>query len=173
METFLEILKYTIPSIIVFLIVFFLFRSYFIQDQKKMLIGLKDENKKITIPLLLQAYERMTLFLERISMNNLLIRVNRPGMTAHQLHAALLQSINEEFAHNLSQQLYTTDKTWEMIRKAKEETILFINSTAAEFTPDKNAGEMAARLLTKWAENGNNAIQKAMGQLKKEVRDYF
>ena len=173
MNEILEILKYTVPSAIAILAIYIFFRSYMTQEQKRLALEVKKDNSKISLPIILQAYERLTLFLERISPNNLIPRINQPGMTSYQLQNQLIQAIREEFAHNLSQQIYVSDKSWEMVKNAKEETMLMINTAGEQVTKEESSNELAKVLLTQWAETGMNSTLLALVQLKKEVVSNF
>src|SRR5450759_1750643 len=106
MEAFTDILKITIPSLIVFLTAWVLLRNMIKNDQDKRRQELLLLNSRTVTPIKLQAYERIVLFLERISLELLLVRVSSPDMTAQQLHSAMLSTIRSEFEHNLSQQIY-------------------------------------------------------------------
>ena len=88
------------------------------------------ESLKVVTPIRLQAYERMALYLERISPNSLILRTFRPGMDIKALQTAMTKSIRDEWEHNLSQQVYLTTESWNRIREAKEEMINLINGSA-------------------------------------------
>ena len=145
---------------------FQLTRDIFHEERKK-------EKEKSRINLTLQAFERMMLFLERINPTNLIPRVMMPGMKANRLQAALLASIREEYEHNMSQQLYISDETWETIRSAKEEVVSMINMSAAGMEPDTAGSEFARRLLTEGSAERKRMIEKAMKRLKKDLKDTF
>ena len=102
-------------------------QAYFDNQQKNQMLQMKiDEHKetlKVVTPIRLQAYERMALFLERISPNSLVLRVFRPGMDTSALQAAMTKTIRDEWEHNLSQQIYISSEAWNRIREAKEEMI--------------------------------------------------
>ncbi len=131
MNDFLEVLKYIIPSLVVFATAYALIRM-FLDDAKKASPLpplqtrvendlLKIETQKILLPLKLQAYERVTLYLERINPESLIMRNHRSGMTALDIQRELLKNIREEFEHNLSQQVYLNAATWEAVKYAKDE----------------------------------------------------
>jgi Na+/H+ antiporter NhaC len=105
----LEILKITIPSLIVFLTAYFVLKAVLKKEHESRKIEVVLQNKKIITPLRLQAYERIVLFLERISPNSIIIRLQTPNMTIGQLHKEMLTTIRTEFEHNLSQQLYLSN----------------------------------------------------------------
>src|SRR5450759_1494580 len=92
METLSDILKITIPALIVFFTAWVLLRNMIKNDQDKRKQELLLQNSRTVTPIKLQAYERMILFLERISLESLLVRVSSSDMTASQLHYALLNT---------------------------------------------------------------------------------
>ncbi len=93
------------------------------------------QNSRTVTPIKLQAYERIVLFLERISLESLLLRVSSPDMSASQLHTALLNAIRNEFEHNLSQQIYMSPQAWEVVSNASSNMIKIINSEAEKMPP--------------------------------------
>lgn len=134
-----EILKYIIPSLLVLLASYLSIYLFLKNETKKKQLEISASTKEITLPIRLQAYERIVLFLERISPNSLLIRVSQPGMSAFQLQAALITNIREEFEHNLSQQLYISSIAWEAVKNAKEEIVKIINTSAIKLTENEQA----------------------------------
>ncbi len=127
-----------------------------------------------SLPIRLQAYERMTLFLERISPNNLIARLNKPDMTAHELHLTLIQNIKLEYDHNLTQQLYISPDTWIMIVQVKEELISIINRVAIDIPPQAASKELSRKIIEYFI-NSEQTIptQKALNTLKHEVTKIF
>jgi MinD-like ATPase involved in chromosome partitioning or flagellar assembly len=173
MQTFLEILKYTLPSLIIFIAVFIIIKAFLENMQNRHLADLKAERQKTITPAKVQAYERTVLFLERILPGNLLLRITRPEMTSIQLQAALIRSIREEYEHNMSQQLFLSDKAWEMVKNAKEELIQLINICAAELDPDAKNYDLTSMILEKSIEKQTSALNKAILFIKEEFRASF
>ncbi len=165
----LEILKYTLPALIVFLTSWLLVRSFINREIQSRKMEAVLQNQKTITPLRLQAYERITLFLERISPENLLMRVNQPGMNCQQLQTQLLSIIRAEFEHNLSQQIYMTSRAWEVIKNAKNNTIKLINTTAGELKPDAPALDLSKGILEKIMEMESSPSNAAIEFLKKEI----
>src|ERR1700755_1088422 len=106
MDAFLDILKYILPSTIVFLAVYFVLKKHLDVQLKSQVITGRQGQQGTVLPIRLQAYERMVLLLERITPQNLVMRVNNNNATAGQMHQELLASIRAEFEHNLTQQVY-------------------------------------------------------------------
>lgn len=133
----------------------------------------KIEKDKAFLNASLQAYERMVLFLERISLTNLITRNMTPGLKAGQMQALLLTSIREEYEHNMSQQLYISDASWELIKTAKEDIVRRTNLAASKVKQDADAGTLAKELLTSGFNSKSDPILKALSSLKKDMRDTF
>ncbi|MFH0842735.1 MAG: hypothetical protein V1903_08955 [Bacteroidota bacterium] len=147
METFYDILKITIPALLVMLTAWLLLRSLMKNDQDKRKQELILQTSRTVTPIKLQAYERIVLFLERICLESMLVRISSPGMSASQLHSALVTTIRSEFEHNLSQQIYMSPQAWEVVRNARSSMIKIINSEI-EKMPEKATGmEFSRKLL--------------------------
>jgi hypothetical protein len=131
------------------------------------------EDHKIILPLRLQAYERIVLFLERIAPNNLIVRVNRPEVNAYQLQSALIKAIREEFEYNLSQQLYISSKAWEMVNNAKEETIKLINVAAGNLTETASSAELVRAIFDKIIDTDKSPVHVTLEAVKDEIRQIF
>lgn len=169
MEMFIDILKITIPSLIVFLTAWVLLRNMIRNDQDKRRQEIIMQNSRTIVPIRLQAYERIVLFLERTSIESLLVRTNTPGMTAGQLHSALLGAIRSEFEHNLSQQIYMSQQAWEVVKNARSNTTKIIN-TEFEKAPDTvSALEFSKQLLEKVMEIEKEPNRTAVEYIKNEV----
>lgn len=173
MNTFAEILKFTIPSLITGGIIYLLFRAYLQNAQKQALLSLKQETNKELMPMQLQAYERLVLYLERISVNNLVVRVSQPGMNVRQLQGALLSAVRDEFDHNLSQQLYISDNAWELVVSAKEEMLKVVNQSASPLNEEADATELAAAVFSNIINLKQSPVDMAMAYLKQEMRERF
>ena len=133
----------------------------------------KQHVQKTTLSLRLQAYERMVLFLERINPPNLIIRVSPGNKKAVDLQTSLLKAIREEYEHNLSQQLFISPDSWDLIKTAKEEIVKSVNLAAALVKPDDLANVYAQEVMTKWFSNQDDAVEKALNSLKEDIRLNF
>ena len=169
MEALADILKITIPALIVFLTSYFLLRNMIRNDQDKRRQELILQNSRTVTPIKLQAYERIVLFLERISLESMLLRVSTSDMTAAQLHSALLSTIRSEFEHNLSQQIYMSQQAWEVARNARSNMIKIINSEAEKMPPDSTGMALSKQLLEKIMELDKEPTRVAIEFIKAEV----
>ncbi|MBR4787409.1 MAG: hypothetical protein IK013_06005 [Bacteroidales bacterium] len=127
--------------------------------------------KGIVLPLRLQAYERMALYLERIEPNQLVMRIHGDGLTVAQEQNLLLTAIRGEFEHNLSQQIYIAPAVWKQICDAKDDIITIINTVAEQLDPNANSLEYAEALLIAAAEKP--VVEKALTVLKTDVQKLF
>ncbi|MDO9258082.1 MAG: hypothetical protein Q7U54_21405 [Bacteroidales bacterium] len=168
-----ELLKYTIPSLVVLATAYYLLKMFLDKETEKAQMQMRLDVQKISMPIRMQAYERLVLLLERIEPAGLLVRTNLPGMNASQLQSALVQSIRSEFEHNLSQQLYVSTKAWEMVRSAREETIKRINTAAMKLTTEATSTDLASLILINDIDAEQSAVKGALDLLKSEARNNF
>jgi len=136
-------------------------------------MSMTDEDQKIILPLRLQAYERIVLFLERISLPALAMRLNSPELTSEQLQSILTRTIREEFEYNLSQQLYVSFKVWELVRNAKEQTIHTINLAAGNVSDSSASAELIRQILALTVQEEKSAVSLALEEVKQEVQRIF
>lgn len=173
MEGVLEILKYTVPALIVFLTAFLVFRTMIKNDEQKRNMELNLENQKTILPLRLQAYERITMLLERISPESLIMRMNKPNMTSQQLQNELISTVRAEFDHNLSQQVYISHEAWEMVKKARANVIQLINTASDQIKPDASSLTLSKKILEIIMEHKVTAVSSALSFIKKEVQELY
>ena len=131
---------------------------------------LRKQSQKIVSSVRLQAYERFTLYLERLEPGRMLLRLDLGGINCRQLQQQLLQIVRSEFDHNLSQQIYIGDEVWAGIVFAKEEMLRFVNTCAQQFSAEDDAMPMAKLLVASYTMNGETPTQRALALLKEEVR---
>lgn len=169
MEDVYDILKITIPSVLVIIAAVIILRSMLKNEQEKRRQELILQNSKTILPIRLQAYERIVLLLERISLESLLVRVSTSEMNASQLHSALLSTIRSEFEHNLSQQIYMSPQAWEIVRNARTGMIKLINTEIEKISPDAPGMAFSKKLLEKIMEMEKEPTRVALEYIKAEI----
>lgn len=169
MEILADILKITLPALIVFLTAWLVLQNMIRNDQDKRKQELILQNSRTVTPIKLQAYERIVLFLERISLESLLLRVSAQDMTSQQLHNAMLNAVRSEFEHNLSQQIYMSQQAWEVVRNARSNMIKIINSEAEKLPADSSAMTLSKKLLEKIIELEQEPTRAAIDFVKAEI----
>ena len=125
---------------------------------------LKVQALKIIMPLKVQAYERFLLYLERVQLPQLVKRVYVPGIEKGQFHLQLLQNVREEFEHNLAQQLYVSNSTWNAVFNAKEELVNQINTTFEQLKDEEDVSIIAQSLVAL----PNPMVEQAIVVLKRD-----
>ncbi len=126
----IDLFSYTIPSLITGGVAYLLFNAHFKDQQNTRKWLLQKDNNPTILPLRLQAYERMTLLMERINPSQLLVRVHPLSKDKFEYQNYLIAQIEQEFEHNLTQQIYVTEKCWSVVSTAKNATIQLIRLTA-------------------------------------------
>ena len=122
----IEIIAYSLPSLITGGVSYFLFNSYFKDQQNTRRWLLQKENKPAILPLRLQAYERLTLLMERINPSQLMVRISPVSEDKNDYQNFVIAQIEQEFEHNLSQQIYVSEECWSVMVTAKNATIQMI-----------------------------------------------
>ncbi len=173
MEFFLDILKLTLPAVIVGSTAYMLLKALLDERQRIDQALLRNDAQKITLPLRLSAYERLMLLCDRADIANTMLRVQMPNMKVRELRGVLLMAINQEFEHNVSQQLYVSDILWQIIRMAKNNTLAMVAMTATELDPDGPAEVFANALLQAIDEQNITPMHTAIMAVRTEAGKLF
>jgi hypothetical protein len=173
MELVTDLIKVILPAGLVLWAMYLTVSSFIKKDLVEKELAIKAETTKTLLPIRLQAYERMTLFLERISPNNLLIRLNGRTSNVVEFQQLMLAEIREEFLHNLSQQVYMSDEAWTVVKNAMNETVALVNLSARELAPNAPALELSKRIFEVIMEKNVNPSDEALRVIKQEIRESF
>lgn len=170
-DKLLELLFYTLPALITGGVAYYLFKSYFSDQQNTRRWLVQKENQKLGLPLRLQAYERLALFLERINPNKLLLRVTPINDDKYDYESLLIHHIDQEFEHNLAQQIYISNECWTIILTAKNTIIQNIRKTTMnERVTD--AHKLRETILNDLYDS-ESATTVALSYLKNEVTSFL
>ncbi len=138
--------------------------------------GMKDElrermgiNNEV-IKLKLQALERFTLYTERSSLKNLILRTPAVGMTVVDLQLNLLETLRTEYEYNVSQQIYIDPKMWEAIGNLKDQNSFIINQLAATLPPEGNGFDLSKRILEYVASTDSELNKTVLSALQFEAK---
>lgn len=171
MNEFFEILKYVVPMLVLGAIFYFLIEKFFAEETERRRLELQLKDREMLTPQRLQAYERMSLFLERIRPTNLVRRVTLPA-SADAYEYALVNAVQEEFDHNLSQQLYIDPETWKVIFSAKNTTLSFIKQCRESLENKEDVEAFQAELIRR-SMDGNASTNAALLKLQADVVGLF
>ncbi len=153
----LELLKYTVPALVVLVSCYMIVKKFLVSEMQRKQLAIFKDSQDVTLRLRLQAYERLVLFVERISPRQLIPRVYDPSMTVRDLQLAMTFSIGAEYEHNVSQQIYVSSNVWETVRNVKEQEQNIVNRLAQTLPADAHARDLHARIL--------DVMEKAEGEL--------
>jgi hypothetical protein len=169
METALEILKYILPALIVFATVYFMMKRYLDTQYSTQVLKFKQEQARNTLPVKLQAYERMAMFCERISLDNLSYRLSSQNIDAKSMGNAMLIAIQQEFEHNMSQQVYISEKLWQIITMAKDQMQNIISTAVSDASVGNSPAALIQKALDLQKEMGGSPVDTAKRAIKKEI----
>ncbi len=172
MEIVIEIIRWTLPALMVFLAVWIVLNKLQVIDKQRLLHQQQQKDSQILLPSRLRAHERMVLFLERISPEALVMRLQRPNLTVQELHSQMLREIRQEWNHNITQQLYISDTSWQLINNARENIIRIINTEAGKHRPGDPALKLSQTLLEEYTRK-NSPTKEAIDALKNDIRLLF
>jgi hypothetical protein len=173
MDVLLNLLMILVPASVVLYAVYLMVRSFIIKEIELKKLEVRSRSMETVLPIRLQAYERMTLFLERTSPQNLLVRINQPGLNAREFHKLLLEEVRNEYNHNVSQQIYIGEEVWSLIKNAKEDLILEINEASQSVHPEASSIELAKKIFEVALNKKVDPVGLALSELKKEIQRTF
>lgn len=173
MNTLLEFGKILLPASLVLYAVYLVVRASIQKEVELKKLEIRSRSMETILPARLQAYERMTLFLERISPQNLLVRLNSPALTARDFHRMLLDEIRNEYNHNVSQQVYMSEGVWASVKNAKEDLVMIINEASQQVFAEAGSIDLAKRIFELALEKRVDPIGHALSELKKEIQQTF
>ena len=173
MEIVLQLALIIVPAGAVMLTAIYFMRNATQNEVRSMQIELKKERQAFFLPNRVDAYQRAILLMERIHPNSLVMRLNNPGLPASAFQVKLLESIREEYEHNIAQQMFISPGAWDMVKKSKEETIKVINLAGRQMEATSMALDLAGKIFEICAEIGQLPSEITVEVLKKEVQSLF
>ncbi len=168
-DVLIHLIYFIIPALLVFGITYFLMQKMMTEQQKLRILELKKQQNEQITPIRLQAYERLTLFLDRTSLDNLVLKLSKRGQSANQLRHELMQTVQSEYNHNISQQIYVSNEAWEMITAVKEQVLNTVENCYAECDDTESGPGLGKKILTKLMDGKTISTQRAIQLLKKEI----
>lgn len=177
----LEVLKISIPAVVV-LVTAWLLLSNMLDNSVKMRqlelaqqrLQFNSKRAQDSLPVRLQAYERLSLYLERMHPQALIQRTREENMTAPEMQMALITTIRTEFEYNITQQIYVSSEVWAMVRGATEEMISIINQLSVKLPTEASGTDLSLAFLRYFlTDTGVLPTQKALDQLNEEAKLLF
>ena len=163
----------TLPALAVGGGLLLLTRQFLDREYKRRLLELQMKNAETVLPVRLQAYERICLFLERITPSNMLVRVGGANLTAGEYQRVLLTEIRNEYNHNVAQQIYMTHDSWAAVKSARETVVTLINRSFHELPGHARGTDLAKKVLEHVIEQEVDPTAPALARLKHELAQVF
>jgi len=167
----LEMLMYTLPALVTGGIAYYFFKEHVNNEMNRRRYLIQKELEKESLPLRLQAYERMVLLLERIAPSKLLVRINPTSNDKNDYESLLIATIEQEFDHNLTQQIYISDECWTVITTSKNSIIQLIRKANMNEKVD-SAQKLREFILTELMDK-QTPQSTALSYVKQEVKELF
>jgi hypothetical protein len=173
MEAALDLIKVLIPASVVLYAVYLLVRSFIAKEIELKKLEVRGRSIETVLPARLQAYERITLLLERISPQNLLLRLSDANYSARDFQKMLLDEIRNEYNHNVSQQVYMSEEVWNLVKNAKEDLTMMINDAASQMPPEAKSLDLSRKIFEIALEKKVDPLGHALSEVKKEIQQTF
>ncbi|GAA4338192.1 hypothetical protein GCM10023149_48060 [Mucilaginibacter gynuensis] len=169
----LDILKYTLSGLGVVYAAFYLAKPYLDRAEKTQLLDYKKSLNAQTLPLKLQAYERVVLFVERVNPANMLVRLNNPAYSAAELHGLIVTELRNEFQHNITQQIYVSSRAWGLVKRVKDDTLSIANNAIKALPENATGLDLAKTILGQLSRLEDNPYDIALSLIRKDLEDLF
>jgi hypothetical protein len=162
------IIFFTIFAVVAYFVIT-LTKQYFDNRHQAQLVGLQQQRAQPTLPLRLQACERLILLSERISIPNLISRLRTEGASVNDLRVAMIIAIQQEFEHNTTQQLYVSENLWNILILTRNNTADIVNVVAQKLDAQADSGALVNELFKFISEQPSDSIAKAQAAIRQEV----
>ncbi|MEQ8575579.1 MAG: hypothetical protein RIB63_16040 [Fulvivirga sp.] len=173
MEALIEFGKIIIPAGLVLYAMYLIVKSFINSELDKKRIEVRGKSIETVLPNRLHAFERVILFLERISPNNLIVRLNNGSYTAREFQQILLNEIREEYNHNVSQQLYMSEEVWDLVKSVKEDLIVTINDAVSNMPAEATGVDLSKMIFERTIQKEPDPINHALLSVKREIWETF
>lgn len=165
-----DILKMLLPAALVLVGIYITVRTLIVKQLERDLLNLRNVSEQTTLPLRLQAYERLSMFLERINPTSLIVRVNNPEFNVLELKIQLLNTIGEELNYNLSQQIYISEELWAMIKASKDNVLTLIEAAADNLEPQAPSMLLIENIFGIMVQSGQDPTAPGLSAIRAEAK---
>ena len=143
------------------------------KELSELKLELKKDRQNFFLPNRVEAYQRVTLLLERINPNSLVMRNHNASLSAKAMQSEFLKIIREEFDHNIAQQIFISIESWETVKNAKEEVIKVINLASNQLNENASSTDLAGKIFEIISEINTLPVESSINILKKELQQLF
>lgn len=180
--TIIKGIVYISPAVAVFGAVYYFTNKWFEIQKDKIKLSASEQQQKARhistdqkvvnkdlMAMQIDAYQRLVLFLERVAPNNMIMRLNNPGLPSAAFQAKLLETVRQEFEHNLAQQIFVSPDAWRITKNSKEEVLKIINMAATQMPPTAMANDLCKAIFEIVAQLEVQPTESAIAFLKDEL----
>ncbi|MBX3101458.1 MAG: hypothetical protein KF690_03020 [Bacteroidetes bacterium] len=169
-DILVDVLRYSVPAAIVVIMAVVVFRHLVKIEYRRQSGELRLHAFQQILPLRIAASERAALYLERINPANSIARHNAtPGLSARQLHEILLAEMNQEYEHNVVQQIYLSEAAWTLLNKAKLDITGILHRVLARMSPQSTALDYSEALYAEMGQLEENPVNPALQALRYDL----
>ncbi|WP_339883882.1 hypothetical protein [Polaribacter vadi] len=165
-DTFLEGIAYILPAAVTGFVAYYMFNGFIKSQNSERKLEILAAKRKDSLPIKLQAYERLLLFCERINPVKMLLRIQPLSTNTTEYLQLLIANIEQEFEHNLVQQIYISDDSWTAIYAAKSAVINKLKQVAEN---SSSANELRENVLIDYSKT-LPPTETAIAYIKNEVK---
>lgn len=169
-DIILQLALIILPAGAVLMTTIYFLRREASKEVKAMKLEMKKQRDEFFLPHRMEAYQRAILLMERINPSTLTMRILNPALPARAMQMKLLETIREEYNHNVGQQMFISAETWAMVKKAKEESIKIINIAGNQTDAVATGMDLSAKIFEIAGEIGEMPTDITIGQLRKEFQ---
>ncbi|WP_448699743.1 hypothetical protein ACFGVR_21820 [Mucilaginibacter sp. AW1-3] len=168
-----DVLKYTIAGLTTVALAYYLVRPHLDRVESFQLLDLRKSVANQTLPLKLQAYERVVLFIERVNPASMLIRLGANDYSAAELQSIVIAEIRNEYQHNVTQQIYVSAQAWTVVRRIKDDTMGIVTNVVKGLPDDATGLDLSRAILTHLSKLEENPYDMATAVIRKDLEDIF
>ncbi|MBL7754523.1 MAG: hypothetical protein JNM44_08600 [Chitinophagaceae bacterium] len=161
LQQILEILKYVLPAVVVLVAAYLIVNKFLVGEMQQKQLALFGQHAQYTIQVRLQAYERLTIFVERMHPTNLISRHYIREMSAQDVQLAMVRAIRDEYEHNLSQQIYVSREVWQTVKAVMEQEITMLNRIGSNFAMGAPSADFV-KALSEYVVNTESTMPTAI-----------
>ena len=161
-----ESIAYILPAAVTGFVAYYMFNGFIKSQNSERKLEILAAKRKDSLPIKLQAYERLLLFCERINPVKMLLRIQPLSTETNEYLQLLIANIEQEFEHNLVQQIYISDDSWTAIYAAKSAVINKLKQVAEN---SSSANELRENVLIDYSKT-LPPTETAIAFIKNEVK---
>ena len=165
----LELLKITVPALVVFATAYYLVKKHLDTSVRLRQMELKQSATQTTVPMKMQAYERLAVFCEQSDITSLLGRFFDADMKCKELLFMMVGAVKQEYEHNVSQQVYVSDNLWKIIKLARNQNIAILESIGTSVGLDASASDLHDAIRKHLQEHPENPLATAQSAIRQEA----